>query len=188
MYVSNEIAKFDFDFENSIVTVIANRNCPEIKLGGLNVGPFHEGNEYEIYYWVALELKKAGIVRFREGKTDVDVSKLVKTQWIERVQTTSQISQLPEKFYPMLRRCISELKREATKGPEKMSEYERVKHLARDLVSLRLRKIISIATASTQTQRMLVNLTGEEKVLYKKLNELVNDWRRQILYREGIEK
>ncbi|RLI20993.1 hypothetical protein DRO45_02945 [Candidatus Bathyarchaeota archaeon] len=59
------IKNLDFNFENSPVKVIANRNCPEIKLAGLTVGPFEEGNEYEVRYWIARELVKSGIARFR---------------------------------------------------------------------------------------------------------------------------
>jgi hypothetical protein len=47
------IKKLDFCFENVPVRVIADRNHPEIKLAGLSVGPFEEGNEYEVYYWIA---------------------------------------------------------------------------------------------------------------------------------------
>ena len=41
--VSINIGNMDFSFEHSPVKIIANRNCPEIKLAGLNIGPFEEG-------------------------------------------------------------------------------------------------------------------------------------------------
>ena len=56
----------DFCYENSLVKIVANSNCPEIKLAGLTVGPFDEGNEYEVYFWVAKELATSGMVHFRE--------------------------------------------------------------------------------------------------------------------------
>ena len=58
------ITDLDFSFEHSLVKIIVNRNCPEIKLAGLNIGPFEEGNEYEVPFWIAQELEKAGIARF----------------------------------------------------------------------------------------------------------------------------
>ena len=61
-----KICTLDFCYENSLVKIVANRNCPEIKLAGLTVGPFDEGNEYEIYFWVAKELAASGMVHFRE--------------------------------------------------------------------------------------------------------------------------
>ena len=59
-----------------LVKIVANRNCPEIKLAGLTVGPFDEGNEYEVYFWVAKELASAGMVHFREDDV-LDATKTV---------------------------------------------------------------------------------------------------------------
>jgi hypothetical protein len=182
--ISMKIGNEDFDFENSLVRIIANRNCPEIKLVGLDVGPFEEGNEYEVYFWVAQELAKSGIARFR-GEEQLDATKLNKIQWTERIQAAGQISRLPEDFYPKLRRCLTELKEEIPKDPEKMREYERVKHLTQDVINSRLKKIISIASAPAQTENTLRNLTDEEKFLYERLYKLINRWKTQILEYEG---
>jgi len=47
---------------------------------------------------------------------------------------SGQISELPEDFYPKLRRFISDLKDQASKQSEKYQEYDRTKQLARDIV------------------------------------------------------
>ena len=39
-----------FEFENVMVRIVASRNCPEIELAGLKIGPFEEGGEYEIKF------------------------------------------------------------------------------------------------------------------------------------------
>jgi len=181
--VSMNIGNTDFSFEHSLVKVIANRNCPEIKLAGLNVDSFEEGNEYEIQFWIAQELEKAGIVRFREEER-LDAAKLYKIQWTERVQTVGQISKLPENFYPKLRRCLTELKKDAAKSPEKLREYEKSTHLTQDIVNSRLKKIISLASASPQTEQMLKNLTNEERFLYEQLHKFIHEWKTQILKHE----
>ncbi len=49
----------------------------------------------------------------------MDAAKLYKIQWKERVQTAGQISNLPDDFYPKLRRCLAELKEEAVKPQKK---------------------------------------------------------------------
>lgn len=181
------ISDFDFDFENSPTRIIANRSLPETKLAGLNVGPFEEGNEYETYYWIALELEKSGIAHFREDE-NMDAVKLNKIQWTERVQATGQVSKLPEDFYPRLRRYLSELERNAAKVPEKVLERERARHLTRDVVNSRLRKIVSIASAPAQTEQILKNFTKEERYLYKRLYRLISEWRTNILERGGTEE
>lgn len=178
------IKNVDFSFENSFVRVTANRSCPEIRLAGLNVGPFEEGNDYEVYYWVALELEKGGIARLRE-EDYLDSVKLNKVQWTERIQTSGQVSKLPEYVYPMLRRRLVELRKEISKDPEKIREYERFRHLAQDITNSRLRKIVAIASAPAQTENTLRNFTIEEKLLYDRLYRIIDKWRKQILEYEG---
>jgi hypothetical protein len=183
--VASKIEFQDFRFENSLVRIIANRACPEIKLGGLGVGPFDEGNEYEVYYWVALELEKSGIAHFREEE-QVDAAKLNKIQWTERIQSPGQISRLPENFYPKVRRYLTKLKAEIVRDPEKMREHERVRQLAQDIINSRLKKIISIASTPAQTESALRNLADEEKFLYEKLFKLIIQWKTQIIeHQEG---
>lgn len=180
---SLSIKSIDFSFEHCIVKIVANRNHPEIKLGGTTVGPFVEGNEYEVYYWIAEELEKASIAHFREEP--LDASKLYKIQWTERVQTSGQTSKLPEHFYPQLRRCLEKLKKEANKNPEKLRDYEKIRQLTLDIVNSRVKKIVSIASTLTPTEQVLKNLTEEERFLYNKLYKLINKWRSQILSHEG---
>ena len=185
MGVAGKIKALDFMFENSLVKVIANRNCPEIKLAGLTVGPFEEGNEYEVLFWVARELEKFGVVRFRSEEI-LDSNKLFKIHWKERVQPAGQISELPKDFYPKLRRYMAKLSVEAANSPEKIREYEKVKQLTTDIVNLRLKKIISLASAPIQTEHVLKNLTAEERLLYEHIYKLINQWKTCILeFEEG---
>jgi len=181
------IQNVDFNFENSSTIIVANRNCSEIKLVGLSIGPFEEGSEYEVCYWVATELVKSGMGRFREDEK-LSLNKLNKVQWTERVQTVGQISKLSEEFYPRLRRFISELENGSNKNPEKTQELEKARHLSRDIVNSRLRKIVSIASAPAQTEQVLRNLTGEERFLYRQLYRLINEWRTHILEKGSVEE
>jgi len=167
-------------FENAPVKIIVNRNCPEIELAGLKIGPFEEGKEYDVKFWIAHELEKAGIARFREEEL-LNAVKLYKMHWKERVQSVGQISSLSEDFYPRLRRYLVSLKREAVNNPEKMKEYEKVSRLSRDVINCRLKKIVSLASAPAQTDQILKNLTREERIIYERLSSTINDWRSKIL-------
>ncbi|MCW3996731.1 MAG: hypothetical protein NWE98_11375 [Candidatus Bathyarchaeota archaeon] len=186
--MATKISTLDFCYENSMVKIVANRNCPEIKLAGLTVGPFDEGNEYEVYFWVAKELAKAGMVHFREEDI-LDATKLYKAQWKEGVQIPGQISELPEDFYPKLRRFLLELKEQATQTQqsEKFQECDRVKQLARDIVNSRLKKIIALSSAPGQTDQVLKRLTDEEKLIYQQLLKIISEWKAKIL-QNGAEK
>lgn len=178
-----KISTLDFCYENSPVRIVANRNCPEIKLAGLTVGPFDEGNEYEVHFWVAKELANAGLVHFREEDL-LESRKLFQVQWKEGVQIPGQISELPEDFYPKVRRYLAVLKQEATQ-PEKISEYQRARHLAKDVVNSRLRKIVALSTAPSQSEQVTSKLSSEEKILYEQLVKIISEWKTKILEAEG---
>lgn len=177
---SSFIKDEDFVFENTPVKIVANRNCPEIELVGLKVGPLEEGKEYEFKFWIAHELIKAGIARFREEEL-LSAVKLHKMHWKERVQSAIQISSLPEDFYPRLRRYLNSLKVEAMNNPAKMKEYEKASMLSRDIVNCRLKKIVSLASTSMQTTQILKNLTREERIIHERLSSIIGDWRSKIL-------
>ena len=175
-----KICTLDFCYENSLVKVVANRNCAEIKLAGLTVGPFDEGNEYEVYFWVAKELADMGMVHFREDDV-LDTTKLFKVQWREGVQVPGQISELPNDFYPKLRRYLAALKEEISKQPEKINEYQKTQHLAKDVVNSRLKKIVALSTAPAQSDQVLKKLSSEEKILYDQLVKIISEWKAKIL-------
>jgi len=163
-----------------MVKIVANRNCPEIKLVGLTVGPFDEGNEYEVYFWVAKELASAGMVHFRENEL-LDATKLFKAQWKEGVQIPGQIGELPDDFYPKLRRYLLELKEQSQKQSEKYQEYDRARQLARDIVNSRLKKIVAISSAPTQSEMFLKKFTNEERLISDQLVKLISGWKNNIL-------
>ncbi|MGC9345824.1 MAG: hypothetical protein ACP5ER_03415, partial [Candidatus Bathyarchaeales archaeon] len=67
-------------------------------------------------------------------------------------------------------------------------EYEKVRHLTRDIINSRLKKIVSLASAPAQTEQILKNFTNEERFLYERLYKFINEWRTQILEFEREEE
>lgn len=167
-------------FENNPVKIVTHRNCPEIQLVGVKVGPFEEGKEYEVKHWIAKELERAGVARVREEEL-LDAVKLHKISWKESIQQARQVSPLEEDFYPRLRRYLASLKGEAVRSPEKMREYGKSTRLSRDIVNCRLRKIVSLASSPAQTNQTLNNLARDERILYERLYAIINDWKTKIL-------
>jgi len=171
----------DFIFENAVVKIVANRDSPEIDLPGTKLGPFKEGKEYEVKYWIAAELKKAGIVHIRMEEP-LDLTMLNKIHWKERVQTSQKVTPLPKDFYPKLRRFLEELNEEAIKKPEKRSDSEKAKNLSDDITQMRLKKIISLASSTRDhTGQILRSLTNEEKYVYDCLHKIISEWKTEIL-------
>jgi len=177
---SSPIRDVDFVFENSPVRIICNRNHPEIQLTGIKIGPFDEGKEYELPYWIANELDRAGIARLREDEL-LDIKKLDKTLWKEKVQQTRQVAHIEQDFYPRLRRFLANLKRGANSNPDKMTEYRKAIGVSHDIVNVRLRKIVSLASSPEQTNQTLKDLAKEERLLYDRLFTIINEWKTKIL-------
>ena len=178
----------DFVFENTVVKIVANRNSPKIDLPGMKVGPFKEGKEYEVRYWIATELKKAGIARIRMDEP-LDLMMLNKIQWKERVQASQIVTSIPEEFYPKLRRFLKELNEQAIKKPEKRSDSEKAKNLSADILRMRLKKIVLLASSGrNQTGQILRSLTKEEKYVYECLHKIISEWQNEILKTQGGER
>jgi len=177
----------DFVFQNMPVKIVANRDSPKIDLPGINVGPFKEGKEYEVRFWVAQELKKAGIAHLRIDEP-LDLMMLNKIHWKETVQSSQRVTPLPEDFYPKLRRYLEELNEEAVKKAEYRGDYEKARKLSDDITRTRLKKIVSLASSPAQTSQILGNLTKEELALYDYLYEKISKWRNEILKTRGGDK
>jgi DNA replication initiation complex subunit (GINS family) len=111
----------------------------------------------------------------------LDAVKLHKIHWKERVQPANQVSSLPDDFYPKLRRYLVSAKGEIAKSVEKMKEYEKATRLAHDIIDCRLKKITFLASSPAQTDQFLQNLAREERLLYDRLYEIINDWKSNII-------
>ena len=181
------IEDIDFEFENTPVKVVAIRSHPEVKVAGETIGPLEEGREFQVKYWIARELVKSGIARFHD-EDRMDLIGLHKLYWRETVQTGRQLSPLPDNFYPKLRRFIMELKEKSTSDQAKAQEYDKVLRLAQDIVSCRLKKIISLAAGPAQTDNVLGSLSQEERLVYNYVYNFASKWRSKVLKFEGVSK
>jgi len=169
----------DFDFENSPIRVVVTREIPETsrlaKLSSAKVG-----QEIDVPYWTAKELVQMGFARFREEDT-LDYNTLSKIHWRETIPASRQLPSLQPNFYCMLRRRLSELRQLSKQDQVKLRELERTETLLRDIVNVRIRKIVSLAASPTPTEELLQGLTLEERALYSILNKTIEEWKTKLL-------
>lgn len=175
----HEVEDVDFEFENASVRVVAVRSVPEIKVAGAVVGPYDEGREFEVKYWVASELIKSGFARFLEGYP-MDLVSLNRIQWKEPIQVGMRLSTLPDYFYPRLRRFLVQLKEEAVREASTAEKYNKALRLAQDIIECRLKKIVNLAASPEQTEDILKTFSREEKILYDTLHSLVSEWKKKM--------
>ena len=180
------INDIDFNFHNASTTVILLKNLSSLKLGSIIIGPFKEGEEVETKNWIASELIKAGYARYHDDYAMNSVS-LNKIHWREtRLQTGRRISSLPDNFYPRLRRYLNSLKEKAISDASFAVEYDRSVRLVHDIINCRLKKIVSLAAAPSQTENVLRSLTNEERMLYTELHTKILEWNTYIFKVERV--
>ena len=123
----------------------------------------------------------AGLAQF-EGAPKLDYSTLYKIHWKEtKLQTGRKISDIPEHFYPQLRRYIRSLKQLISIEATRSNEYHNAQRLARDILNCRLRKIVSLAASTSLTGEMSQKLSIEEQALFENLQTIISDWKSHIL-------
>lgn len=176
--ISSVIESRLFLFENRSVKVVALKNMPKIDLASFSVGPFEEGREYEVKFWVARILEEEGIIRVLEVRWN-SASNLPNIHFAER--QTSTPSPIPSDFYPMVRRLMEELKAASIRSAEKAFEYEWTKNLLNDIIDLRISKVITLTLLQNLDMQALRNLTFEEKALYESIRNIIAEWRAKIL-------
>lgn len=173
----------DFDFENSPVKVVVTREIPEtprlVKLSAAKIG-----QEIAVPYWTAKELVQLGFARFREEDM-LDYNSLSKIHWRETIPASRQLPSLQSSFYCMLRRHLAELRQLSRQDQVKLREQERTETLVRDIVNVRIRKIVSLAASPTPSEELLQGLTYEERALYSILNKTIEEWKARLLKMDG---
>ena len=169
----------DFDFQNRTVKVISVRDSPEINVGQESLGPFRTGQEIDAPRWVAEELVRSGIARWRD-EDKLDLATLSKMHWRETIPTSRQIPPIGADFYQKLSRLLADLRAQSRSDPSKGRDFEKAVQLSKDISNCRIRKIVSLAAAPAQTEDVLTNLAGEERSLYRSLSRIVIDWRSKI--------
>ncbi|MEM4461711.1 MAG: hypothetical protein QW695_02410 [Candidatus Bathyarchaeia archaeon] len=165
-------------FESSLhqeVKLIALADFQGIDIEGFRIPGFKKDSEVKLPLWIAIELVKTGIAKFKEGE-ELDLKTLSKIHWIEVIQPSRTISPLPENFYLKLKLYMDELKSRITREADRIDEYKKGLTMAGDIVSSRLRKIVEL-TLARQTTQILSNLTIEERILYDGVREVLESWR-----------
>jgi len=173
------VGDIDFEFENSPIRVLVVRELPEMprmpKLTSARIG-----QEVEVPYWAARELVQLGYAKFRDEDV-LTFNSLSKIHWRETIPDSRRIPSLQGNFYCILRRHLSEVRKQSKQDQVKLRELERTETLVRDIMNCRVRKIVALAAAPTPSEEIMNGLTLEEKSLYNVLNRTIEEWKTRLL-------
>ena len=177
--VEKAILDAEFEFANAKVRVQAECDFQALELPGLRIGPFSKGERYSLPLWAALELAKKGVVKLIEP-AELGVDELIRVHSRETRLSRGLSADLPEDFYPRLRRLLARLREEAARDPSRLRELDRVQHMARDVVNVRLKKVISLASSVARSPLTRKYLTPEEELLFDTVGDLADAWREVV--------
>lgn len=140
-----------------------------LAFGGRRLEGVRAGSVMEVPAWVADVLREARLAEVEE----VGLQQLY--QLLVRERRGAEPVQLPEGFYPRVRRAISSAPRE---------EAQRVENVLRDVVNLRLSKLLPAALKSADPE-WIRNLTPEERALFEDLKARIREFYSSVLEVRG---
>jgi len=177
------VTKTDIEFENSASRVNFLKDYPETRIADRVLGPYRMGQEVELPLWIAQHLVEMGYAKFRDDE-QLTLNTLSTTHYKETLPAAKQVPRLSRSFYFHVRRLIRNLRSQELKDRAKGRDLDKAQALARDIVAIRAKKIVSLAASGEQATELTSNLTAEEQALYEKVREAVDSWKKDILGRE----
>lgn len=131
------------------------------------------GAVVEVPRWMAEVLERGGYVRVVEDEA-VDLASLSKLSW--REERSPGPLPAPETLYPKVRSYLERLRREASSSLEAHTAMRQAEVKVRDLVRCRLQKVVQAALSPSVPRGLIDNLAPEERFLYERVRQLIEDW------------
>jgi len=138
----------------------------QLSFGGRRLEGIRAGSVMEVPAWVAEVLRESRVAEVLE---ELGLQQLY--QILVREKRGQEPVQLPEGFYPKAKRVLSEATRE---------ERQRIENVLRDVVNLRLSKLLPAALKSADPE-WIRNLTPEERALLEDLKARVREFYASVL-------
>lgn len=131
------------------------------------------GQEVDLPRWLGEVLLRLNYVELRQQVLSIDdVSKYLMS---EKGLSKSSLTKLREDFYYQIKELLSK-SRSSLISVDSAIGVIRLESNIRDLIRLRVNKIVSIALLGAKVDKFEDNLTSEELLLFRLLNELINSW------------
>lgn len=137
-----------------------------------------KGQETELPRWLGEVLSKLNYVELRHQQLSIDdVSRHLVG---ERRLSKSSLTKLRDDFYSQARELLAMAKSSLTDVDSAIG-IVRLESNLRDLIRLRVSKIVGTALIGAKVEKFEDNLTLEEAVLFKLLSEMISLWANGIL-------
>lgn len=159
----------EFAYLLSSTRLKVKQKTSRIDVGSVHLDPMNEGDVVDLPRWVAEVLLKLDICESQEESFASEVFKAVTR---EKIAGPEQLSPLRQDFYLKIRRHLS-----LNSKLGSSSEADKTRTLIYDLIALRLRKILSVASSLSPPIDIREKLTPEEYQIFDSVYVMLRSWR-----------
>lgn len=160
----------EFAYLLSSTRLRVKQKIPRIDIGSVHLEPMNEGDAVDLPRWIAEVLVRQGVCDSQEESFASEVFKAVTR---EKIAGPEQIPQLKLDFYLKIRRHLTFVPNSNSGN----AEVDKTRTLIYDLIALRLRKILSIASSLSPPPDIKEKLTPEEYQIFDSVYSLLQSWR-----------
>jgi hypothetical protein len=167
------IKRLQFEFEEGSVQVKILKD-----INGLLEREFKftakKGQEKNIPLWIATELVKQGYAKLKENF--IELSELHNV--LKKEGEAHALQPIDEDFYLKVREQLRFLKQ--IESPTAQQSYEKIEALIRDILTMRLFKVLKIASQTRNSRDFTDYMTKEERILFQELSSLCIHWKDKL--------
>jgi hypothetical protein len=167
------IKRLQFEFEEGSVQVKILKD-----VNGLLEREFKltskRGQEKNVPLWIATELVKQGYAKLKENF--IELSELHNV--LKKEGEAHALQSIDENFYLKVRNQLKFLKQ--IESPTAQQTYEKIEALIRDILTMRLFKVLKIASQSRNSRGFTEYMTKEERILFQELSSLCIHWKDKL--------
>lgn len=167
------IKRLQFEFEEGSVQVKILKD-----INGLLEREFKltskRGQEKSIPLWIATELVKQGYAKLKENF--IELSELHNV--LKKEGEAHALQSIDKDFYLKVRAQMKFLRQ--IESPTAQQSYEKIETLIRDILSMRLFKVLKIASQTRNSRDFTEYMTKEEKILFQELSSLCIQWKDKL--------
>ena len=174
---------FEFERNNKQVKVTIIKPVEDLVIVGKDLASVSKGQDVTLPLWAADFLVKtgSGVAKEEQRLAYRDFENIL---WKEQLETPLQ--KLPEDLYMSAKELMKSFQEKLSKGTGDIDNVRRLAQfetLLRDLVAVRISKIVKISLRGNDTSSAANAMTSEEVWLYERMTKLLRSWEKGILQR-----
>ena len=172
--VLESIKDREFAYLLSATRLKVRQNISKLDIGSVHLDPMNQGDIVELPRWIAEVMIGLELAESQEESFASEVFKAVNR---EKMAGPDQLASLRQDFFLRIRRHLAYASEYANLKPSNVQELDKTRTLIYDLIALRLRKILIIASSLSPPAEIREKLTPEEYQIFDSVHNLIQSWR-----------